>query len=101
MTRSLSPAPTTLPLADVRRLNAVRERLCHALRVADTLGALRAYVTELASDIEEVVDPTSPAVREDDASADTERAPVGTAPWDSDTAPPTPRDSDLGEEYGV
>lgn len=95
MTRSLSPVPTTLPIADVRRLNAVRERLCHALRVADTLGALRAYVTELASDMQDVTAAPPP----EDAAPDTER--VFGAPWDSDTAPPTPRDSDLGEEYGV
>lgn len=93
--RSISPVPATLPLADVRRLNAVRERLCHALRVADTLAELRAYVTELAADLEDAFAP-----RDDvDTAADTVRTPG--APWDGDAAPSTPRGSELGEEYGV
>lgn len=88
MKRSISPVPATLPLGDVRSLAAVRERLCHALRVADTLPRLRACVAELASDIED--EETAPAT-------------VRTygAPWEGDSAPPTPRASALGEEYGV
>lgn len=90
MTRSISPLPATLPLADVRRLEAVRSRLCHALRTADTLSGLRTYVTELASDLESVV--------ADEPAPDTVRQ-FG-APWEGDSAPPTPRASELGEEYG-
>lgn len=98
--RSLSPAPATLPLADVRRLNAVRERLCHALRVADTLTDLRAYVAELASDIEGELRPSeAQALTPEDQVADTVR--IYTRPWDDDSAPSTPRGSELGEEYGV
>lgn len=90
MTRSLSPALATLPLADVRRLDAVRERLCHALRTADTLTDLRAYVAELASDIEgELIEEQAP---------DTVRH---RQQWEDDRAPATPRDSTLGEEFGV
>lgn len=88
--RSMSPVPTTLPLADVRRLDAVRERLCHALRVADTLTDLRTCVAELASDIEAELEAPAP---------DTVR--TFSAPWEGDSAPPTPRGSELGEEYGV
>lgn len=91
MTRSISPLPATLPLADVRRLDAVHARLCHALRVADTLPGLRTYVAELASDIE--------SATADDAAPDTVRT-FG-APWEGDSAPSTPRASELGEEYGV
>lgn len=61
-------------------LCAVHERLCRALRTADTLTALRACVEELASDIEADLE-----------APETER----------DSAPPTPRDSELGKEYGV
>lgn len=91
MTRSLSPAPTTLDLDDVRRPEAVRERLRLALRTTDTLAGLRAYVAALASDIED-------AAAEDSAPR-TER--MFGAPWEGDAAPPTPRASELGEEYGV
>ncbi len=91
MTRSLTPSPATLPLADVRRLDAVRERLCHGLRVTDTLSGLRAYVTELASELEDAAG--------EQRAPDTER--VFGAPWEGDAAPSTPRASDLGEEYGV
>lgn len=94
MTRSISPVPATLPLSDVRKLNAVRERLCHALRVADTLPGLRAYVAELASDLQDAVAPPV-----DEPTPDTVR--TYSAPWDGDSAPPTPRASPLGEEYGV
>jgi hypothetical protein len=101
VTRSISPAPATLSLADVRRLDAVRERLCHALRVTDTLTGLRTYVAELASAIESEL--RAPAVVTIDAdaepAADTQR--MFGAPWDGDSAPPTPRASTLGEEYGV
>lgn len=91
MTRSITPTPATLSLADARRLDAVRERLCHALRVADTLSGLRAYVAEVASDIE--------VAAAEDRAPDTER--VFGAPWEGDSAPPTPRVSPQGEEYGV
>lgn len=97
--RSMSPAPTTLPLADVRRLNAVRERLNHALRVADTLGALRTYVTELASDLQDVASGDTVAPTPEYAAPDTQR--MFGAPWDGDAAPATPRASEIGEEYGV
>lgn len=90
MNRSLTPAPATLSLADVTRLDVVRERLCLALRVATTLGALRAAVAELACDLEGAAEERAP---------DTERQ-FG-APWDGDAAPATPRASELGEEYGV
>lgn len=83
-------APETLRLTDVHRLDAVRARLCHALRTADTLAGLRAYVADLAADLE------GP---HEDAAPDTIRTPG--APWDGDAAPPTPRASLLGEEYGV
>jgi hypothetical protein len=91
ITRSMSPAPVTLPLADASRLDAVRERLCHGLRLANTLAELRAYVAEVASDLESVIDA--------DRAPDTER--VFGAPWEGDSAPATPRVSKLGEEYGV
>lgn len=93
MTRSITPTPETLPLADVRRGNAVRERLCHALRVTDTLAGLRAYVAALAADLEDAFAPA------DDTAPDTIRTYL--APWDGDSAPPTPRASELGEEYGI
>jgi hypothetical protein len=89
----VTPVPATLPLADVRRINAVRERLCYALRVANTLSGLRTYVAALASDLEAAVTPP------DEHAPDTVR--TYTAPWDGDAAPPTPRASALGEEYGV
>lgn len=90
MTRSLSPVPNTLDLDDVRSLNAVRERLQLALRTSNTLPALRACVATLASDLEEATaDPPPDTVR------------TYSAPWEGDSAPPTPRASELGEEYGV
>lgn len=72
-------------------LESVRARLCCALRTADTLAALRACVADVAADLE------SAAVA--DAMADTER--VYGPPWLGDSAPSTPRASELGEEFGV
>jgi hypothetical protein len=93
VTRSISPVPATLPLADVTKPGAVRERLAQALRLADTFIDLRTYVVELASDLEAAErDPV-------DAMADTQR--MQGAPWDDECAPSTPRGSPLGEEYGV
>lgn len=89
--RSTTPAPVTLPLADATRLDSVRERLCHSLRVADTLADLRACVAEVASDIESAL--------AEEHGPDTDR--MTGAPWDGDCAPPTPRVSELGEEFGV
>lgn len=91
--RSVTPAPATLSLADARNLNAVRERLRLALRTADTLPALRSAVAELASDLESALAPAP-----DEHEADTVRDLV--RPWEGDCAPATPRDSALGEEYG-
>ena len=94
--RSISPLPATLPLADVRRLNAVRERLLLALRTADTLGALRSDVATLASDMQDLS-----GLTEEDHSAPTQRMPVSHRPWDDDAAPATSRDTELGREFGV
>jgi hypothetical protein len=91
VTRSITPTPATLSLADVHNLAAVRERLCHALRVTDTLTGLRTYVAELASDLE--------LAQAEDGAPDTVR--TYSAPWEGDSAPATPRASELGEEYGV
>lgn len=66
--------PTTLRLEDVGRFEAVRERLLLALRTADTLSDLRAYVIALADDLEEIVD--------EESAPDTAR----------ECAPSTPRD---------
>ena len=83
--RSVTPAPATLELADVRRLAAVRERLNLALRTASTLPALRAEVAALSADLE-------------DEAADTVRD-LDCAPG-ADRAPSTPRESAAGKEYG-
>lgn len=85
--------PVTLPAAGVAQ--AVRARLMHALRSARTIAELRAHAVELASDLE-----AAEACGADDAP-DTERAPTGyPAPWEGDVAPPTPRESEIGREYG-
>ncbi len=93
--RSITPAPVTLPLADVRRNNAVRERLLHALRVADTLGALRTYVVQLADDL---LQPGALDPEPEELAAETMRSYC--PPWD-EIAPGTPRDSAAGKEFGV
>ncbi len=83
--------PVTLPAAGVAQ--AVRARLMHALRSARTIAELRTHAVELASDLE--------AAESFEDAPDTERAPTGyPAPWEGDVAPPTPRESDLGREYG-
>lgn len=103
--RAITPIPATLPIADARRLESVRERLRHALRVSTTLAVLRTYVAELACDLKtalsEAEAPTLTPYTEEPADplADTQR--MIAAPWDDDCAPPTPRASTLGEEYGV
>jgi hypothetical protein len=97
VTRSITPLPATLDLDDVRQLNAVAERLRQALRNADTLPELRTYVATLASDLEDVVDVEIGA--NDGPAPDTVR--TYAAPWEGDCAPPTPRASEIGEEYGV
>jgi hypothetical protein len=92
--RSVSPVPATLDLKDARKVNAVRERLLLGLRTADTLGSLRAYVVELVDDIAAgALDP-----QPEEQAAETLRS-YG-VPWE-EAAPPTPRDSPEGEEYGV
>jgi hypothetical protein len=108
-TRSLSPVPTTLSLEDVRKLNAIRGRLQHALRTSDSLPVLRAYVAELACDIEDALAPgafllstrvlrPAPRAHEDEHAADTLRS--YRDPWE-DQAPSTPHDSAAGKEYGI
>lgn len=78
-------------VADVA-LAGVRARLMYAVTTAPTLPALRSACVELASDLEDVAD----------AAPDTERAPPGYPhPWEGDAAPPTPRDSPLGQEFGT
>jgi hypothetical protein len=92
--RSMSPVPATLDLEDVRKINAVRERLRLGLRTTDTLGALRAFVVELVDDMQAgALDP-----QPEEQAADTLRS-YGHP--DDESAPPTPRDSPEGEEYGV
>jgi hypothetical protein len=92
--RSISPVPATLNLADARNLNAVRERLLLGLRTTDALGTLRAFVVELVDDIGTgALDPEP-----EELAADTLRSYGHPA---DDSAPPTPRDSPEGEEYGV
>jgi hypothetical protein len=78
----------------VARFDAVRERLCLALRVANTLGDLRAHVAVLATEIEELVD--------EETAPDTVRPPsTDPAPWEGAAAPSVPADSKIGREYGV
>lgn len=82
--------PATLDLSDVRRLDMVRERLNLALRAADTLTELRAYVCALSADLEDTI--------ACEQCPQTERA---TAPnWTDEQAPSTPRESPEGREYG-
>ncbi len=101
--RSLSPVPTTLDLADVTRLDAVRGRLLQGLRTCDTLAEARTVMAELAADLESVTAPTRRTLEED--APDTEREPPSRRPWDGewhdDCAPSTPVRSVLGEEYGI
>lgn len=99
--RSLSPMPATLPLADVRRMNAIVGRLGLALRTSETLADLRRHCAALAADIQDgVIDPSG-AEHAADTAPDTTREPQSHRPWDGDSAPATPRDSALGEEYGI
>lgn len=98
--RSLTPP--TLRAADVHRLEVVHERLCFALRAADDIHQLRRYVIELAADVEAVMTTDrgswlADGFRIGDTVPFSYGVPESVA---AESAPSTPTDSDLADEYG-
>lgn len=76
----------------------VRQRLVQALKSSATLPALRQELVLLACDLDEECE-AAPTLRSlgADASGHNDEAPE----TERDSAPTTPVDSQLGQEYGV
>ncbi|HEY3497242.1 MAG TPA: hypothetical protein VGK73_21240 [Polyangiaceae bacterium] len=75
----------------------VRRRLVKALHTSATLPALREELVLVLCDLEEEQTPTLRSVALDITDADGRYAPPDTQP---DSAPPTPVDSAVGQEFG-
>lgn len=89
-----TPLPSTLDLQDVRKANAVRERLTLMLHTRDTVPQFREAIVELLCDMTTAngLDPTP-----EEMCAETLRS---VQSFDDDQAPSTDDASVLGLEYG-
>jgi tRNA U34 2-thiouridine synthase MnmA/TrmU len=92
--RSVSPSPSTLDLQDVRKANAVRERLTLMLHTCDSVTQFREGVVELLCDMTQAngLQPTP-----EEMCAETLRSIPDFA---ADSAPATDAASERGLEFG-
>ena len=78
----------------------VRQRLVQALKSSATLPALRQELVLLACDIDDERE-AAPTLRSLGADACGHNKSEDAPETERDSAPPTPVDSQLGQEYGV